>query len=99
MTANEPTYKGERRRQQAKNPQDHHDTRAIRALAPLPDVDWRADLFASAIVDDYELNDELARDDRSHVPVHELPESDGDRRTVIGLYQPAHPATLAGIAP
>jgi hypothetical protein len=99
MTANEAKYTGERRRQQAKNPQDHHDTRAIRALAPGPGLDWRADLFASAIVDDYELDGELARDDRSHVPVHELPDSDGDRGTVIGLYQPAHPATLAGIAP
>jgi hypothetical protein len=83
MTAKEAAYTGEHRR----------------PLAPLPDVDWRADLFASAIVDDYELDDELARDDRSRVPVHELPDSDGDRGPVIWLYQPAHPGTLTGVAP
>jgi hypothetical protein len=102
MTANEPAYTGQHRRQQAKKPQDSHAAaggRAIRALAPLPGLDWRADLFASAIVDDYELDDELARDDRSYVPVHELPDSDGDRGTVVWLYLPAHPSVLAGVAP
>jgi len=99
MTANEATYTGERCRQQAKNPQDHHDTRAIGALARLPGLDWRMDLFASAIVDDYEVDDEPACNDRSRLPMHELPDSDGDRGTVIGLYQPARTTTLAGIAP
>jgi glutamyl/glutaminyl-tRNA synthetase len=102
MTADEATYTGERHRQPAENTQDSHHAAggsAIRVLAPVPDLDWRADLFACAIVDDYEHDDELARNDWSHDPMYELQVSDDDHETAIWLRQPAHPGTLAGVTP
>jgi hypothetical protein len=102
MTADDTTCAGERHLQQAQSThacQHAASGRAIRVLVPVPDLDWRADLFAGALVDDFEADDELVRDDWSHVPMLELPDGDDDHGTAIWLQQPAQPGTLAGVAP
>ncbi len=105
MTADEASYTGERHRQEAKNTEDSDlgiNGREIRVLAPVPDLDWRADLFASAIIDDYELDDKLAGNDQSLITMNHLPDNHNDhdnQETAIWLHQPVHPGTLAGVAP
>jgi len=110
MTTDNAVHTGERRRQRSEIAGDLNGVavgRTVRALPPVPILDWPANLFVSAIVDNNEFDDELVRNNQPRFPSHESPNKhtvppvfdDGVHGTVIWPRQPAHSSSFAGAAP
>lgn len=88
MNADAAVCTGERRRRQSDNDAEAEQPtgdRAIQALAPVPVLDWPADLFASAIVDDDAVDG--------------APLADGMALIVIWPSKSARASTSLGVAP
>ena len=110
MTVDGAVCTGERLRQRPENNRDRNNVvsgRAIRALAPVPALDWPTDLFTSVIVGDDALDSELEPIERPRVLGHQplnqqtVPPlfGDNDPGTVIWRCRSAHASTLAVVGP